>query len=296
MYKDSATDKCTFCSKNTYSNGTLPTCLSCSNDLSLITGIYYKIWNELPTYLTRNYISFEETSLRMFVHCSLACARIASIFQWHKAPTVAVGWVKDLFVSSWEVMRTDLDSKHPLHILPGNAGCSVSLELNYRPRFSSYRSNEDHPTVWNIEFQVLSPMSIHLCPDSSLSGRPFHSNISLWHTAGVFQDTYNDDFDEWDVIHKWRLNQTLTHQHITEYTSVKGLRWRGLIRTCLSLGLIRYPVIHPNPVMFSWLFATDSDEQGGDEIRIYEIRVTNTVSGGSDRCVRCLTMDNQETE
>ena len=48
--------------------------------------------------------------------------------------------------------------------------------------------------------------------------------------------------------------------------------------------------------MFSWLFATDSDEQGGDEIRIYEIRVTNTVSGGSDRCVRCLTMDNQETE
>lgn len=173
MYKDSATDKCIFCPKSTYSNGTLPTCLSCSNDLSLITGLYYKIWNELPTYLTRNYISFEETPLRMFIHCSLARVRIALIFQWPNPSTIAVGWVRDLFVYGCAARRTDLDSKHQLHILPGSAGYSVSLELNHRPRFSSYRSDEDQPTVWNIELQVLSRMSIQLCPDSSLSGRPF---------------------------------------------------------------------------------------------------------------------------
>ena len=49
-------------------------------------------------------------------------------------------------------------------------------------------------------------------------------------------------------------------------------------------------------MIFSWLFSSDPVEQGADEVRIYEISVTNTVDGGSDRCVSCLTADNRETE
>ncbi len=44
------------------------------------------------------------------------------------------------------------------------------------------------------------------------------------------------------------------------------------------------------------MFVSDDTKEGTDEIRIYEIRVTNTKLGGSDRCVTCLTRNNQETE
>ncbi|CAF3707939.1 unnamed protein product [Rotaria sordida] len=49
-------------------------------------------------------------------------------------------------------------------------------------------------------------------------------------------------------------------------------------------------------ITFIWLFTSDNTDEGVDEIRIYEIFVTNTVLGGSDRCVSCLTTNNQETE
>jgi len=60
--------------------------------------------------------------------------------------------------------------------------------------------------------------------------------------------------------------------------------------------LIRYSIQHPDEIIFNWLFASDDTKEGTDEIRIYEIRVTNTKSGGSDRCVTCLTANNKETE
>ena len=42
------------------------------------------------------------------------------------------------------------------------------------------------------------------------------------------QDANDDDFDEWDVIHKWRLNQTFNHQNFIEYTSVEDIAdWSG---------------------------------------------------------------------
>lgn len=58
MYKKGDTGKCTFCSPQTYSNGTFGTCEKCTNELSLLPGLYYKNWRELPPYLTRSYMSF----------------------------------------------------------------------------------------------------------------------------------------------------------------------------------------------------------------------------------------------
>lgn len=57
-----------------------------------------------------------------------------------------------------------------------------------------------------------------------------------------------------------------------------------------------YSIESPDEVMFNWLFTSDDTDDGIDEVRIYEISVTNIVSGGSDRCVSCLTTNNQETE
>jgi hypothetical protein len=59
--------------------------------------------------------------------------------------------------------------------------------------------------------------------------------------------------------------------------------------------IIRYSIQYPDEIIFSWLFSSD-DTKGTDEVRIYEIRVTNTKLGGSDRCVTCLTVNNKETE
>ena len=64
---------------------------------------------------------------------------------------------------------------------------------------------------------------------------------------------------------------------------------------CVSL-IIRYSIQYSDPITFIWMFQSDGEEEGVDEVRIYEIRVTNTVLGGSDRCVSCLTANNQETK
>lgn len=58
----------------------------------------------------------------------------------------------------------------------------------------------------------------------------------------------------------------------------------------------RYSIPYPEQVIFNWLFTSDDPEDSNDEIRIYEIRVSNTIKGGSDRCTSCLTVTNQETE
>jgi hypothetical protein len=60
MYKNNVTDKCEFCPAKTYSNGTLTVCRSCENELSLLPGLYYRNWNELPIYLNRSYMSFDD--------------------------------------------------------------------------------------------------------------------------------------------------------------------------------------------------------------------------------------------
>jgi hypothetical protein len=62
------------------------------------------------------------------------------------------------------------------------------------------------------------------------------------------------------------------------------------------LVIVRYSVVYPNVVTFNWLFTSDDDDQGDAEIRIYEIRLTNTERGGSDRCISCLTANNEKTE
>jgi hypothetical protein len=61
MYKNKSTNKCEFCPANTYSNGTLNECLACKNDLSLLPGLYYQNWNELPIYLNTSYLSFDDS-------------------------------------------------------------------------------------------------------------------------------------------------------------------------------------------------------------------------------------------
>lgn len=62
MYKKSAKDRCEFCPAKSYSNGMLSSCLPCASDLSLVPGLYCKVWNEMPDSLTRSYMSFERTS------------------------------------------------------------------------------------------------------------------------------------------------------------------------------------------------------------------------------------------
>jgi len=68
MYKDNESGTCKFCPPKTYSNGTSDKCHPCSNDLSLLPGLYYKIWNELPTDFERLYMSFEEGSSGMYIN------------------------------------------------------------------------------------------------------------------------------------------------------------------------------------------------------------------------------------
>ncbi len=65
MYKKKDTGKCEFCPPKTYSNGTLTECLPCANDLSLLPGLYYKHWNDLPIYLNRSYMSFHDSKTCM---------------------------------------------------------------------------------------------------------------------------------------------------------------------------------------------------------------------------------------
>jgi hypothetical protein len=67
MYKTKDSNKCEFCPPKTYSNGTLNECLSCVNELSLLPGLYYKNWNELPQYLNRSYMSFDNPEVCMYI-------------------------------------------------------------------------------------------------------------------------------------------------------------------------------------------------------------------------------------
>ena len=69
-----------------------------------------------------------------------------------------------------------------------------------------------------------------------------------------------------------------------------------LVRMIVFILMIRYSIQHPDEVVFSWLFASDDTKLNTDEIRIYEMRVTNTQSGGSDRCVSCLSTNNEKIE
>lgn len=64
---------------------------------------------------------------------------------------------------------------------------------------------------------------------------------------------------------------------------------------CLII-ILRYSIPYPDAVRFSWLFASDNTPTGIDEVRIYEILVTNTNLGGSDRCASCLTINEKEME
>lgn len=103
----------------------------------------------------------------------------------------------------------------------------------------------------------------------------------------------NDDSD-WEVLYNWRIDKKSDHKNVIEYTYVFEFDW--LFCFSLKLILIRYSIPYPDGVTFSWLFSSDNTEQGTNEVRIYEIRVTNTKRGGSDRCISCLTTNNQETE
>jgi hypothetical protein len=71
MYKKKDSNKCEFCPSKTYANGTLNECLPCANKLSLLPGLYYKIWNELPKYLNRSYMSFDNPEACMYILCFL---------------------------------------------------------------------------------------------------------------------------------------------------------------------------------------------------------------------------------
>jgi len=66
MYKKQGLSKCEFCPPNTYSNGTSSECLSCKNELSLLPGLYYQNWNELPKYFNRSYMSFDDPENCMY--------------------------------------------------------------------------------------------------------------------------------------------------------------------------------------------------------------------------------------
>lgn len=67
MYKSKDNGNCQFCPNKTYSNGTSKECLPCQSELSLLPGLYYKNWNELPAYLTRTYLSFDDTRKCMYI-------------------------------------------------------------------------------------------------------------------------------------------------------------------------------------------------------------------------------------
>lgn len=64
MYKSNG--RCIFCPSGTYSNGTSAECLPCASKLSLVPGLYYKNWNELPMYLNRSYMAFDDVETSMF--------------------------------------------------------------------------------------------------------------------------------------------------------------------------------------------------------------------------------------
>jgi hypothetical protein len=94
MYKSKDTGKCEFCPSSTYSDGTLIECLKCDGDLSVLPGLYYKNWNELPTYLKRSYISFDDTKDCMYkFFLFIYLINFFSLFKLKELFIVKVGFV-----------------------------------------------------------------------------------------------------------------------------------------------------------------------------------------------------------
>ncbi|CAF1158462.1 unnamed protein product, partial [Didymodactylos carnosus] len=88
------------------------------------------------------------------------------------------------------------------------------------------------------------------------------------------------DSDELSIINSWQQKANNVGQNNTiEY---------------------QYSIRENSSVAFTWIFgrmsSSDKISKNDDiiEIRIYEIRVTNTMDGGADSCVACLMMDNNQ--
>ncbi|CAF3907804.1 unnamed protein product [Adineta steineri] len=222
MYKNKNANTCEFCPSKTYSNGTVAECVKCTNDLSLVPGLYYKIWNELPMFLKRSYISFDQTN--------------AIDLDYHSQ-----SWIPSIeYISSQAV--PDVVSALSLTITKGFR----QLEMS--------KATKEYGTL-SFKFSLGCEKSCTLFL--------------------VAQDIDDDDADDWLVIHKWHMDKKSEHKDIIDY---------------------KYSITSPDSVIFNWLFTSDDQEQGTDEVRIYEILVTNTQVGGSDRCVTCLTTNQEETE
>ncbi|CAF3168185.1 unnamed protein product [Rotaria sp. Silwood2] len=221
MYKNKDTGRCEFCPEETYSNGTLNECLQCKSKLSVVPGLYYKNWNELPIYLNRSYMSFDETkNIKQF-------ARDRS-------------WIPSIDYISSQALPDALSVLN-LNIVKG-----------FRTTELAKVTKEFGTLFFNFSIQCQSSCTLFL----------------------VSQDIYNDN-DDWEVIQKWNVKNQVDHKDIVNY---------------------KYSIQYRDEVIFSWLFTSDDANKGVDEVRIYQIRVTNTVLGGSDRCVSCLTTNDQETD
>ncbi|CAM4924705.1 unnamed protein product [Rotaria socialis] len=221
MYKKTDGDHCDFCPLQTYSNGTLNACLPCENKLSLLPGLYYKIWNELPPYLNRSYMSFDETK---------DLNRLDPRQSW--IPSID-------YISS--------------QALPDMISVlSLTISKGFRQTTTTKSVKDFGILFFKFSIQCQSSCTFFL----------------------VSQDLDDDDFG-WEIIEKWNIKKKSEHKDMVNYT---------------------YSIQNPSEIMFNWLFTSDDVRDEIDEVRIYEISVTNTEVGGSDRCVSCLTTNNQVTE
>ncbi|CAF1026899.1 unnamed protein product [Adineta ricciae] len=222
MFKNISSGKCEFCPPKTYSNGTLSACLPCANDLSLVPGLYYKIWNDLPDYLNRSYLSFDDMD---------SVSKLRPNQSW--IPSIE-------YISSQSIPDT-------LSVL------TLSITKGFRATDIARATKEFGTLYFKFSTRCNSSCTLFL----------------------VAEDMYDDDDSNWQVIHKWHITKNSEHKDIEDF---------------------RYTILNRNEVVFNWMFTSDSEDQGGDEVRIYEILVTNTNFGGSDRCVACLTTNDEETE
>ncbi|CAF1026586.1 unnamed protein product [Rotaria sordida] len=221
MYKNTDSGLCEFCPQGTYSDGTLSECRKCKSELSVLPGLYYKNWNELPMFFNRSYMSFYE---------SKALNGLVQDQSW--IPSIA-------YISSQAL--PDVLSILSLNIVKGFRLTELA------------RANRQFGTLYfTFSIQCQKSCTLFL--------------VSL--------DTYAHD-DDWSVIQKWNVKHQVDHKDIVNYT---------------------HSIQSSDEITFIWLFTSDNTDEGVDEIRIYEIFVTNTALGGSDRCVSCLTTNNQETE
>jgi len=222
MFKNDLKNKCEFCPAKTYSDGTKKTCETCSSELSLVVGLYYKNWDELPIYFNRTYFMFEESE-----------SLLPSLDDHSWIPSVT-------YISSQAI--PDSLSVLSLTVVDGFVDTSFAKIARTYGTLSF---------KFSVECQLRCELIL------------------------ISEELLNDGKGGWKIINKWLLNKTLSHENIVDFS---------------------YSIPKASPVVFSWLFSGDYDSQTNDEIRIYEISVTNTKTGGSDRCVACLTANNQTTE